>query len=221
ADEKLGEIARPEYRDYAKEIDNAGRHLLGLISDILDLSKIEAGKLQLREMFVDMRDVARSSLAMLRERALHDGVYLDQAIPEDLPSLFADERMLKQILINLLSNAVKFTPAGGTVSLEAECSSDSGYVVRVRDTGMGMAPEDFPNALSRFVQLDSQLSRKYEGTGLGLPLCRSLVELHGGSLEIESQLGSGTTVTVSFPAERIGRKPNKGLSFEKPDRAAV
>jgi PAS domain S-box-containing protein len=220
-DEKLGEIGRSEYRDYANEINHAGRHLLGLISDILDLSKIEAGKLQLREMFVDMRDVARSSLAMLRERALRDGVYLDLAIPEDLPSLLADERMLKQILINLLSNAVKFTPAGGTVSLQAECSSEAGYVVRVRDTGIGMAPEDIPRALSRFVQLDSTSTRKHEGTGLGLPLCRSLVELHGGSLEIESRLGGGTTVTVSLPAERIGRKPKQDISFEKPDRAAV
>jgi PAS domain S-box-containing protein len=220
-DEKLGEIGRAEYRDYAKEIDHAGRHLLGLISDILDLSKIEAGKLQLREMFVDVREVTRSSLAMLRERALRDGVYLDLAIPEDLPSLLADERMLKQILINLLSNAVKFTPAGGTVTLEADCPSEAGYVVRVRDTGIGMAPEDIPKALSRFVQLDSQLTRKHEGTGLGLPLCRSLAELHGGSLEIESQLGSGTTVTVSFPAKRIGRNPKKDISFEPPDRAAV
>jgi signal transduction histidine kinase len=123
--------------------------------------------------------------------------------------LVADERKLKQILVNLMSNAVKFTEADGTVTLKAWCRPESGFVFQVIDTGIGMAPEDIPKALSQFGQIDSDLNRKYEGTGLGLPLAKSLIELHGGYLDLQSAVGKGTTVTVRFPASRIEQKKPK------------
>ena len=119
-------------------------------------------------------------------------------------ALFADERKVKQILINLLSNAVKFAPSGGTVTIRCWCHGGDGYVLQVAGTGIGIALEDIPRALRPFQQVDSDLNRKYQGTGLGLPLTKALAELHGGSLDLQSEVGVGTTVTVRFPAERIG-----------------
>ena len=202
-DEKLGPVGCPEYRDYLKEINNAGQHLLRLIIDILDLSKIEAGKVNLHEESVDVGETIRSSLAMVGGRAEAGDLTLEQYTPKLLPQLYADERMLKQILVNLLSNAVKFTLAGGTVSIKAWIQPKDGYFFRISDTGIGMTLEDVPLSMTRFVQLESQLTRRHEGTGLGLPLSKSLVELHGGSLDLQSELGVGTTVTVCFPAERV------------------
>jgi signal transduction histidine kinase len=120
-----------------------------------------------------------------------------------LPPIRADERRLRQVLINLLSNAVKFTPAGGQVSIAAEADAKRGFLIRVKDTGVGIKPEDIPTALEPFGQVDSSLVRNHEGTGLGLPLSRALVELHGGRLDIESEVGVGTTVTVALPPERL------------------
>ncbi len=128
---------------------------------------------------------------------------LEFELPDQLPALRADERKLKQILVNLLSNAVKFTDAGGEVTLRAWCRMDSGHVFQIVDTGIGIAPEDIPKALSHFGQVDGDLNRQYEGTGLGLPLTKALVELHGGALDLQSDVSVGTTVTVRFPAERI------------------
>ncbi len=128
---------------------------------------------------------------------------LKSEIANSLPPLRANERKLKQILLNLLSNAIKFTPAGGKVTISAWFHPDDGYVIQVSDTGIGIAPEDIPIALAPFQQIDSDLNRNYDGTGLGLPLSKSLTELHGGSLEIQSEVGVGTTVTVRFPPERI------------------
>jgi signal transduction histidine kinase len=127
-----------------------------------------------------------------------------------LPTLTADERRLKQILANRLSNAIKFTPAGGKVTVRVWSNTDDGFVFQVVDTGIGIAPEDIPTALAPFKQIEGEIDRRYEGTGLGLPLTRSLAELHGGSLELASQVGVGTTVTVRFPAERIVRAAATG-----------
>jgi signal transduction histidine kinase len=139
---------------------------------------------------------------MVEGQAANTGVTLENDIAHDLPILRADERRVRQILLNLLSNAVKFTQRGGRVRLIAFADDDE-FIVQVADTGIGMAPEDIPRALERFGQLDSDLNRKYEGTGLGLPLTKKLAELHGGRLEIESALCVGTTVTVAFPADRM------------------
>ncbi len=153
-------------------------------------------------------------------RAERGGIKLELELPDQLPALRADERKLKQILVNLLSNAVKFTDAGGEVTLRAWCQTDSGHVFQIIDTGIGIAPEDIPKALSRFGQIDGVLNRQYEGTGLGLALTKALVELHGGVLDLQSEVGVGTTVTVRFPAERIVASLDNVASLDLEDRAA-
>ena len=203
----LGPLGNPKYQEYAKDINDSGQHLLGLIQDILDLSKIEAGKLELDEEDIDVTRAIRSCMVLVKERAKNGGVKLLTDIPDGLPALHADQRKLKQILVNLLSNAVKFTPAGGEVTLKAWWREDSGYVLQVIDTGIGIALADIPTVLSPFGQVDSRLARKYEGAGLGLPLTKSFVEMHGGSLDLQSEEGAGTTVTVRFPKERIVHLP--------------
>jgi signal transduction histidine kinase len=203
----LARWAHPKYQEYTKDINDSGRHLLALIQDILDLSKIEAGKLELDEEDIDVAMVIRSCLVLVKERAEDGGVKLRTDVPQEIPALHADQRKLKQILVNLLSNAVKFTPAGGEVTLKAWWRAESGYVFQVIDSGIGMALADIPKALSPFGQIDSALSRKIAGTGLGLPLTKSLVEMHGGSLDLQSEEGAGTTVTVRFPKERAVQVP--------------
>jgi len=203
----LGPLGNPKYEEYARDINDSGRHLLALIQDILDLSKIEAGKLELDEEDIDVARAIRSCMVLVKERARNGGVKLLTDLPDDLPALHADERKLKQILVNLLSNAVKFTPTGGSVTVKAWFRPDSGFVIQVADTGVGIALEDIPKALTPFGQVDSRLDRKYEGTGLGLPLTKSLIEKHSGSLDLQSEVGAGTTVTVRFPPERMVPRP--------------
>ena len=195
----LGPLGNPKYEEYVRDINDSGRHLLALIQDILDLSKIEAGKLTLDGEEIDVARTIRSCLVLVKERARNGGVELKTDIRQELPALHADQRKFKQILVNLLSNAVKFTPAGGEVTLKAWWREDSGFVFQVADTGIGMALADIPTALSPFGQVDST----HGGTGLGLPLTKSLVEMHGGSLDLQSEVGAGTTVTVRFPSERV------------------
>jgi PAS domain S-box-containing protein len=206
----FGPVGSPKYLEYVDDINQAGRHLLKIINDILDLSKIEAGKVDLLEESVNVSGVVRSCLLLVKERAATAGVDLEQNVPGDLVPLYADERMLKQILINLLSNAIKFTPAGGTVEIRVWSRPDAGYVFQVIDTGIGIALEDIPTALTPFKQIDGALNRNFDGTGLGLPLSKSLVELHGGSLDLQSEVGAGTTVTARFPAERIASEAATG-----------
>jgi len=201
--ETFGPLGSERYREYLRNIAESGTHLLGIINDILDMSKVESGEQKLHEAHIDIREIARSVLNLVRERAEKAGIECVADFPDDMPPMRADQRKLKQILINLLSNAVKFTPEGGRVTLKALCGQSSGHVFQVIDTGIGIAPEDIPKAMTPFRQVDSALNRKFEGTGLGLPLSKSLVELHDGSLDLESQVGVGTTVTVRFPADRI------------------
>jgi len=216
----LGPLGNPKYEEYAKDINDSGRHLLELIQDILDLARIEAGKLELDEEDIDVARAIRSCMVLVKERASNGGVKLRTDLPDGLPALHADKRKLKQILVNLLSNAVKFTPAGGEVTLKIWSRPDSGYVFQVIDTGIGIALADIPAALSPFGQVDSALSRKFAGTGLGLPLTKSLVEMHGGSLDLQSEEGAGTTVTVRFPKERIVASLDNSDSLDVEDRAA-
>ena len=202
-DERFGATGNPQYLAYARDIYESGKHLLALINDILDLSKVESGKAELHEDIVEFPSVVQSALTLVRARAEKRGVEIEPQIDDGLPLLRADERKLKQILANLLSNAVKFSGPGGTIALKAWCRAESGFVFQVVDYGIGMAPEDIPTALSTFGQVDSRLSREFEGTGLGLPLSKSLAELHGGTLDLQSRPGAGTTVTVRLPAVRI------------------
>lgn len=199
--EVLGPIGKGEYKDYAKAVHDSGTHLLEIINDILDLSKIEAGKIELSESAVEIATVVTACIRLVEERAKDNGVRLTVDIPENLPRIRADARLLKQVLLNLLSNAVKFTPQGGRVVVLAQMDSGQ-MVLSVADTGIGMALPDIERAKLPFTQIDSALSRKFAGTGLGLPIANSLTEMHGARLEIESQPGKGTTARIRFPARR-------------------
>jgi len=201
--ELLGPLGTPEYRQYASDIHESGAHLLSLISDILDLSKIEAGRMDLYEERIVVGEVIEASMRIIRERAQAARLELVSEMPEDMPTLFADERAIKQILLNLLSNAVKFTGAGGRVTIAARLTDAGGIAFSVSDTGVGMNAAEIKRALSPFGQVDSSLARKHEGTGLGLPLARSMTEVHGGDFAIESAPDEGTTVTVTMPADRV------------------
>jgi signal transduction histidine kinase len=188
--------------EYAKDIRSSGAHLLQIINEILDLSKIEAGKLELELGPVEIPAVVAACRRLVAERAAEAGLTIEVDLAPDLPALNADEHKLKQVLLNLLSNAVKFTPAGGTVRVRA-ATEDDALVLAVSDSGIGIAEADIPKALAPFVQLDSSLARRYPGTGLGLSLSKSLVELHGGEFRLESAVGRGTTVTLRFPLAAI------------------
>jgi signal transduction histidine kinase len=198
----FGPIGEARYIDYAKDIHASGTHLLQVINDILDISKAEAGKVDLRETQVDLARALAACAKIVATRAEAGQVRVEIDVPEDAPQLLADEQRFRQIALNLLSNAVKFTPPGGRVS--ASCARDESGALRleIADTGIGMRPQDIPRALEPFGQIDSALARRFEGTGLGLPLTKKLVELHGGTLELRSQPGQGTTAIVRFPASR-------------------
>jgi len=191
--------SHPSYKGYAKDIHDSGTLLLAVINDILDLSKIEAGRQELNLEIVPPMQIVRSCATLVRERALAAGVKLAIAGGDGLEDISADPIKLKQVLLNLLSNAIKFTPRDGTVTVGVLRQSSAVTDFVVADTGIGMKREDIPIALEPFRQIDSTLARRYEGTGLGLPLARALTELHGGQLEIESEQNRGTTVTVSVP----------------------
>ncbi len=201
--EQFGPLGRPRYVEYARDIHGAGTHLLSLISDILDLSKVQAGRLELHEQPVELGDVVGAAIRLVAERAQTAMLSLSTDIPGDLPPLIADELRLKQMLINLLSNAIKFTLPGGSVKVAASFNGEE-IAVRVTDTGVGIAPEDIPTALSVFGQVGSPITRRpAEGTGLGLPLVKALTELHGGRFALESTVGAGTTAAMIFPRQRI------------------
>ncbi|MEE8332436.1 MAG: PAS domain S-box protein, partial [Alphaproteobacteria bacterium] len=200
--EMFGPLGSEQYGEYAHDIYLSGTHLHDVINDILDLSKIEAGKLELREGTFPLPPVVERCIRVVSARAEEGRITLCNNVPSGLPVIRADERKLKQILINLLSNAVKFTPENGVVTIFGAVSED-GISITISDTGIGMAPEDIERAMQPFGQLDSHLNRRHEGTGLGLPLTNSLVELHDGHLRIESRRDEGTSVTVHLPAWRL------------------
>ena len=192
--------------EYARDIHESGCHLLALINDILDLSKIEAGKLELDEELVNVSSALSSCITLIRGRAHEANLTLDHQVLPGTPPLLADERKLKQIVINLLSNAVKFTPTGGKVALRAGLMRDHSFLIEISDTGIGIAQEDIGKAFAPFRQVCSDPYQSKEGTGLGLPLSRALVELHGGTLRVDSEVGLGTTVRVHLPAQRVHRQ---------------
>ena len=192
-----------KFLEYAQDINDSGQHLLALINDILDLSKVEAGKLELDESIVDLSQIGDRCLKLLQQKAEDGGLRFSRRLAPTLPRLWADERKVTQISINLLSNAVKFTPPGGHVRMETSIGEDGGVRLCVVDSGIGIAQQDIDKVLAPFTQLDSVVNRKYPGTGLGLPLAKALVELHGGGFAIESEVGEGTIVTATFPKERI------------------
>lgn len=204
-DQLFGPVGQEQYVEYAQDIYDSGHMLLSLINDILDMAKIESGKRALAEGLVDVDQAVQSVMRLMAVRANEGKITLRAEHVPFLPRLRGEERALKQILTNLLSNAVKFTPSGGKVTLDAHVDDQGRLVVSVQDTGIGIAPEDVSTALMPFGQIDSALNRQHEGTGLGLPLTKALVELHGGTLQLDSTPGHGTTMTVVFPADRTIR----------------
>ncbi|HSK40041.1 MAG TPA: MHYT domain-containing protein [Arenibaculum sp.] len=189
-------------QEYARDIRNSGVHLLGIVNDILDFAKLDANRLDLQEDVVDVDAAIRDALRMVRVQATEGGLHLSAEVEQMLPPLRADARRLRQVLLNLLSNAVKFTPRGGAVRIAAFRSGGT-LAIAVSDTGIGIAAADIPRTLERFGQVDTSLRRRYEGTGLGLPLAKRLIELHDGAIDLESEVGVGTTVTITFPAARL------------------
>jgi PAS domain S-box-containing protein len=200
--ELFGSMGSAQYRAYAQDIHESGTHLLGLINDVLDLSKVEAGCQELHEEDCNIEEIVIESLRLVTERATSQGVNVHRQVQAPLPALRADYRMIKQILLNLLSNAVKFTPAGGTITLSIGTMADGCLRFVVEDNGIGIPSDQVRRVLEPFVQVEGAFTRKYGGTGLGLPLSRTFVELHGGTLALSSAVGTGTTVIVTFPKER-------------------
>jgi signal transduction histidine kinase len=202
ADEVLGPLGSARYSGYARDISASAQHLLGIISDILDVSKLEAGKVELDEDEVEIGQMARDILHLVAERARSLDVSVDIELAADLPRVRADALKLKQVLLNLITNAIKFSHSGGRVLVRGGVGED-GLRLEVVDRGIGMDPAEVETAITRFGQVASTWNRKHPGTGLGLPLAIGLVELHGGQLRIASEKGVGTTVTICLPASRL------------------
>jgi len=204
--ERSGKIGNEKYAEYIRDIHNSGVHLLSLINDILDYSKAEADKLELEISEVDATKAVKNSMRLVSPRAESAQVQILEEIPREHFIIHTDPKKLKQVMLNLLSNAVKFTPSGGSVTVTMwQNVVDGGLSIEVKDTGIGIAPKDISRAMAPFGQVDNTLSRKYEGTGLGLPLTRKFVEIMGGIFAIASEVGKGTTITVSLPKESKGR----------------
>lgn len=215
--EILGPIGNERYRSYARDILISGRHLLELINDVLDLSKIEAGRYELVEGECELIGVIEEAVNLMRLRARNAGLTLETRLAPPVPRLLGDRRMIKQMLLNLLSNAVKFTPSGGSVTISTSRVGDQ-LVLAVTDTGVGIPEDKLGHLAQPFVQLDSILTRDQEGTGIGLAITKSQIELHGGALRIDSRAGRGTTVSLVFPARRV-RQPKAGAAPPGPPPA--
>ncbi|MAF95133.1 MAG: hypothetical protein CMM60_05195 [Rhodospirillaceae bacterium] len=207
--EIYGPLGNKKNLESVAAIHKSGAHLTHIINDILDVSKIEAGKTEIMDADINLSESISACIDMVAPLSTKAGVSVEGDIPDTLPHVRADEDHVKEIVINLLSNAIKFTPNGGQVTASAEHVKRNGVVIRVTDTGIGIAAKDIPKVMEPFGQIAESQKRNHGGTGLGLPICKSLIELHGGSLEIESELGKGTTVTAKFPAERTVQSQDK------------
>ncbi|MGB0683707.1 MAG: sensor histidine kinase [Magnetovibrionaceae bacterium] len=198
----FGPVGNQRYLDYVSDIHSSGTHLLALINDLLDLSRIEAGKFVLQEDQVDLSSIISECTHLMKPKADEGSLRLSVDLEENLPNLLGDERRLRQVLLNLLGNAVKFTPEGGEISVKAGFDNHFGFNVEVSDTGHGIAPEDLERVLSPFDQARQVFIREHDGVGLGLPLTKGLIEMHGGDLKLTSEVGVGTTVRLNLPTER-------------------
>jgi len=205
ASEEFGPIGNQRYRDYLGSVLESGRHLLNLINQVLDVAKIEAGRLELNEDDIDPGDLVRAAVRVVAATAERRGIEIEVEVADSSLHLWADEGKLRQILLNLLSNSTKFTLDGGRIEILAKPEDDGSFLFQVRDTGIGIEPAQFEKALTPFEQIDGYMTRRFEGTGLGLPLSKALAEAHGSSLTLDSAPGEGTTVSVRLPAERVRR----------------
>jgi len=203
----FGNLGDPRYSEYVMDINDSGNHLLAIINDILDLAKAEAGKLTLQEEDIDLVRCLDDAMRMCRGRAVTAGVNLNFVNASESIYAHVDERLIRQIVLNLLTNAIKFTNEGGKVTLSVVAEPGHAIVIQVQDTGIGIAQEDIVRVIRPFEQVETVLSRSHGGTGLGLPLTSKLTELHGGTFDIQSEVGKGTTVIVRLPAERLRPSP--------------
>lgn len=203
SNEIMGPLNNPTYKEYTQNIHSSGSHLLNLINEILDLSRIEAGRYELHESAVSTSDILDDCQSLLRLRAETKGLRLIEDYDTELPMLWADERAIRQVCLNLMSNAIKFTPRGGSVTLTAHLTEDGGQLIRVTDTGPGIPEEELPKVMQAFGQGSLAHQTAEGGTGLGLPIVKSLIELHGGHFELTSKLREGTAATVYLPRKRV------------------
>jgi signal transduction histidine kinase len=217
--ETFGPLA-PKYAEYASDIHQSGQHLLALINDLLDMSAIEAGKLVLTEETFNLKQAITPCLRMIQSRAEQGGVAIVDAVP-NLPPVIADQRRITQIVLNLMSNAVKFTPVHGAVTISAQTEPTGGITITVADTGIGMNADGVARAMLPFAQINNRLQRAQEGTGLGLPVSRSLAQLHGGDLSIDSLPGKGTIVCLYIPAKRVVTHEPRAAKNAPPATAAA
>ena len=201
--EVFGQHTVPTYKEYAADIHNSGVHLLNLINEILDLSRIEAGHYELNEEAVSLAQVVEDCHHLLNLRAKKRGINIHEVFEPELPRLWVDERAVRQICLNLLSNAIKFTPQGGEVWLKVGWTDSGGQYMTVKDTGSGIPEEEIPIVLASFGQGSNAIKSAEQGTGLGLPIAKSLIDLHGGTFSLKSKLREGTEVIVTFPPERV------------------
>jgi two-component system cell cycle sensor histidine kinase PleC len=201
--EVFGEHAIPAYKEYSSDIHNSGVHLLGLINEILDLSRIEAGRYELNEESVSLTAIVEDCHHLLKLRATNRGIALHEMFEPELPRLWADERAIRQICLNLLSNAIKFTPQGGEIWLKVGWTASGGQYMSVKDTGAGIPEEEIPVVLASFGQGSNSIKSAEQGAGLGLPIAKSLIDLHGGTFVLKSKLRIGTEVICTFPPERV------------------
>ncbi len=202
-EEMFGPHSTPQYRDYARDIHGSGEHLLRLINEILDLSRIEAGRYELSEQAVTLAFVIEDCHHLLAMRARNKGVTIVEKFQDGLPKLWADEKAIRQIVLNLMSNAIKFTPKGGTITLKLGWTASGGQYVAVKDTGPGIPEDEIPVVLSNFGRGTNAIKDAEQGTGLGLPIVQGLMAMHGGSFSLKSRVGEGTEVIVTFPSERV------------------
>ena len=202
-DERFGPVGNERYRQYLKDIHTSGGHLISLLNDLLDLSKIEAGKLELTFVSVNLNDLVQQCVAIMQQQANRERVIIRTSLPPTLPQIVADARSVRQIVLNLLSNSIKFTGAGGQVIVSTALTDDHEVVLRVRDTGAGMSEKELQTALEPFRQLATSARWGSSGTGLGLPITKALAEANHARFRITSQVDDGTLVEVAFPATRV------------------
>jgi two-component system cell cycle sensor histidine kinase PleC len=201
--EIFGPLTVPHYKEYVSDIHDSGQHLLNLINEILDLSRIEAGRYELKEEAINLAFLVEDCQHLLKLRAKAKGIVLRELFEPNMPMLWADERAIRQVALNLLSNAIKFTPQGGEVTLKVGWTASGGQYVSIRDTGPGIPPEEIPTVMSSFGRGSLAIKTAEQGTGLGLPIVKGLVDLHGGTFVLRSKPREGTEVIVTFPASRV------------------
>ncbi|MEM8840068.1 MAG: HAMP domain-containing sensor histidine kinase, partial [Pseudomonadota bacterium] len=224
--EILGPVDNPSYKEYVTDIHSSGQHLLNLINEILDLSRIEAGKYKLAEEPVSLVEVVEDCNALIQLRAKSRGVEIENLTEVDLPRVWADERAIRQIVLNLLSNAVKFTPSGGKVTVTVGWTAGGGQYISVADTGPGIPKDEIPIVLSQFGQGSSAIKSAEQGTGLGLPIVQALINMHGGTFDLKSRLRVGTRVVISLPKTRVMKAlapidPNPKPEPAQPERPNI